>query len=63
VCFAGVSFHGPVAGRPGVTEREILIGSCSALEGPSHFLGTETVTGAKAYFDMINDAGGWTAAS
>ena len=42
----------------GVTDREILIGSCSALEGPSHFLGTETVTGAKAYFDMINDAGG-----
>ena len=35
-----------------------MIGSCSALEGPSHFLGTETVTGAKAYFDMTNDAGG-----
>ncbi len=45
-------------GVPGVSEREIVIGSCSALEGPSHFLGTETVTGAKAYFDMINDAGG-----
>jgi branched-chain amino acid transport system substrate-binding protein len=43
---------------PGVSDREILIGSCSALEGPSHFLGTETVTGAKAYFDMVNDAGG-----
>jgi branched-chain amino acid transport system substrate-binding protein len=43
---------------PGVTEKEILLGSCSALEGPSHFLGTETVTGAKAYLDMINDAGG-----
>jgi ABC-type branched-subunit amino acid transport system substrate-binding protein len=43
---------------PGVTEREILIGSCSALEGPSHFLGTETVTGAKAYFDLVNEAGG-----
>src|SRR5438094_10509345 len=42
----------------GVTDREILIGSCSALEGPSHFLGTETVTGAKAYFAMVNDAGG-----
>src|SRR2546428_13765695 len=42
----------------GVTDREILIGSCSALEGPSHFLGTETVTGAKAYFAMINDAVG-----
>lgn len=45
-------------GAPGVNEREVLIGSCSALEGPSHFLGTETVTGAKAYFDMTNDAGG-----
>ena len=58
VCFLMVS--NPVWGQttPGVTEREILIGSCSALEGPSHFLGTETVTGAKAYFDMINDAGG-----
>jgi branched-chain amino acid transport system substrate-binding protein len=43
---------------PGVSEREVLIGSCSALEGPSHFLGTETVTGAKAYFDLTNDAGG-----
>jgi branched-chain amino acid transport system substrate-binding protein len=43
---------------PGVTEKEILIGSCSALEGPSHFLGTETVTGAKAYFAMVNNAGG-----
>jgi len=43
---------------PGVSETEILIGSCSALEGPSHFLGTETVTGARSYFDMINDAGG-----
>jgi ABC-type branched-subunit amino acid transport system substrate-binding protein len=43
---------------PGVTDNEIRIGSCSALEGPSKFLGTETVTGAKAYFDMVNEAGG-----
>jgi branched-chain amino acid transport system substrate-binding protein len=43
---------------PGVTDNEILIGSCSALEGPSHFLGTETVAGAKVYFAMVNDAGG-----
>jgi branched-chain amino acid transport system substrate-binding protein len=43
---------------PGITDKEILIGSCSALEGLSHFLGTETINGAKAYFDMINDAGG-----
>jgi branched-chain amino acid transport system substrate-binding protein len=43
---------------PGVSESEILIGSCSALEGPSHFLGVETVTGAKAYFNLINEEGG-----
>ena len=43
---------------PGVSANEILIGSCSALEGPSHFLGTQTVTGAKAYFSMVNDEGG-----
>ena len=53
-----VSSPAQALSTPGVTDNEILIGSCSALEGPSHFLGTETVTGAKAYFDMINEAGG-----
>src|ERR1700758_3487149 len=43
---------------PGVSENEIIIGSCSALEGPSHFLGQQTVTGAKAYFNSVNDEGG-----
>ena len=43
---------------PGVTDKEILIGSCSALEGPSHALGVETVAGAKAYFSLINEEGG-----
>jgi branched-chain amino acid transport system substrate-binding protein len=43
---------------PGVTEKTILIGSCSALEGPSRFLGLETVTGANAYFSLTNDEGG-----
>src|ERR1700686_1780598 len=43
---------------PGVTDKEILIGSCSALEGPSRALGTETVAGAKAYFSLVNDEGG-----
>ena len=43
---------------PGVSEKEITIGSCSALEGPSHALGVQTVTGAKAYFSMINEEGG-----
>src|SRR6204780_3874791 len=45
-------------GTPGVSENEVLIGSCSALEGPSHFLGVETVTGAKAYFNLVNEEGG-----
>jgi branched-chain amino acid transport system substrate-binding protein len=43
---------------PGLSDKEILIGSCSALEGPSAFLGTETVNGANAYFSMVNEAGG-----
>jgi branched-chain amino acid transport system substrate-binding protein len=43
---------------PGVSEKEILIGSCAALEGPSSSLGTETVAGAKAYFSVVNDEGG-----
>lgn len=43
---------------PGVTDKEILIGSCSALEGPSRFLGTQTVTGANAYLKMVNSEGG-----
>jgi branched-chain amino acid transport system substrate-binding protein len=43
---------------PGVTDSTIVIGSCSALEGPSHSLGAETVAGANAYFALINDEGG-----
>jgi branched-chain amino acid transport system substrate-binding protein len=61
IAFLGLLAASPAAqgqSAPGVTDKEIWIGSCSALEGPSHFLGTETVNGAKAYFAMINDAGG-----
>lgn len=43
---------------PGITNTEVTIGSCSALEGPSQFLGTQTVLGASTYFQMINDEGG-----
>jgi ABC-type branched-subunit amino acid transport system substrate-binding protein len=58
ILIAGIA--SPVLGQsaPGVSESEIVIGSCSALEGASHFLGVETVTGAKAYFSLINDEGG-----
>src|ERR1700686_2248062 len=43
---------------PGVTSDKILIGSCSALEGPASFLGMQTQLGALAYFHVVNDAGG-----
>jgi ABC-type branched-subunit amino acid transport system substrate-binding protein len=46
------------AQTPGVTEKEIVIGSCAALEGPSSFLGRETVNGAEAYFKLVNEEGG-----
>src|SRR5260221_14130583 len=42
---------------PGVTSKELLIGSCSALEGPFHSLGTQQIKGAQAYFNLINDEG------
>jgi branched-chain amino acid transport system substrate-binding protein len=47
-----------VAETPGVTDNGILIGSCSALDGPAHFLGRQTVLGASAYLHMVNDEGG-----
>src|SRR5262252_6869531 len=46
------------AETPGVSDTSILIGSCSALDGPAHFLGRQTVLGASAYLRMINDEGG-----
>jgi branched-chain amino acid transport system substrate-binding protein len=46
------------AQAPGVTSNEVKIGSCSALDGPARQLGLETVLGATAYFDYINDQGG-----
>jgi len=49
----------PVAAQtPGVTDNAILIGSCSALDGPAHFLGQQTVLGATTYLHSINDEGG-----
>jgi ABC-type branched-subunit amino acid transport system substrate-binding protein len=46
------------AQAPGVSEKEIVIGSCAALEGPSSFLGRETVIGAETYFEVVNEEGG-----
>lgn len=43
---------------PGVTDHEIVIGSCSVLDGPASQLGQQMVTGATAYFNLINSGGG-----
>jgi len=47
-----------LAQTPGVTDNSILIGSCSALDGPAHFLGQQTVMGATIYLHAVNDDGG-----
>ena len=46
------------AQAPGVSDSQIKIGSCSALDGPARQLGLQTVLGATAYFDYLNDHGG-----
>ncbi len=46
------------AASPGVSDTEIVIGSCAALEGPAKFLGTQTVMGALAYLKEVNERGG-----
>jgi ABC-type branched-subunit amino acid transport system substrate-binding protein len=42
----------------GVNDHEIIIGSCSVLDGPASQLGQQFVMGATAYINMINAAGG-----
>jgi ABC-type branched-subunit amino acid transport system substrate-binding protein len=42
----------------GITDKEILIGSCSALEGPVAGLGKAMTSGAKLYLQHINEQGG-----
>ena len=54
----GAVISAALAQTPGVTENSILIGSCSALDGPARVLGRQTVLGASAYLHMVNDEGG-----
>jgi len=56
LCSVGNSFL--LAQTPGITDNSILIGSCSALDGPARFLGNQTVMGATAYLHAVNDEGG-----
>jgi ABC-type branched-subunit amino acid transport system substrate-binding protein len=43
---------------PGVNSHEIVIGSCSVLDGPASQLGQQLVMGATAYINMVNATGG-----
>jgi ABC-type branched-subunit amino acid transport system substrate-binding protein len=42
----------------GITDNQILIGSCAVLDGPAMFLGRQTIVGATAYLDQVNATGG-----
>lgn len=56
--FGGVLSPFLLGQTPGVTDNSILVGSCSALDGPARFLGNQTVLGATTYLHSINDEGG-----
>jgi branched-chain amino acid transport system substrate-binding protein len=42
----------------GVTDAEVIIGSSLALSGHAGYLGTQTLRGALAYINRINESGG-----
>src|SRR5207247_435105 len=46
---------GSAGADPGVTDKEIVIGSCAALEGAASFLGTQTVLGARACLNTVDN--------
>src|ERR1051326_5463514 len=49
---------GALAQTPGVSSTEIKVGSCSVIDGPARQLGVETILGATAYFNHVNEEGG-----
>ena len=48
----------PVFAEPGVSDKEIVIGSCNVQTGPAAQLGIKQTMGAQAYLNRTNDAGG-----
>src|SRR5260370_25654667 len=58
VLIGGITASSASAQAPGVSDNSILVGSCSALDGPARFLGNQTVLGATTYLHCINDDGG-----
>src|SRR6185295_1822005 len=47
-----------VHAETGVSEKEIVVGSCAALSGPAQEAGTRLVEGGRVYFEQVNAAGG-----
>jgi branched-chain amino acid transport system substrate-binding protein len=58
ISLLGITTAVSLGQAPGVTDNSILVGSCSALDGPARFLGKQTVLGATTYLHSINDEGG-----
>ncbi|WP_144019098.1 ABC transporter substrate-binding protein [Paucidesulfovibrio gracilis] len=50
--------QGNVSIPPGVTDKEIVLGSSLALTGHAGYLGTQTLRGAEAYLRQVNEEGG-----
>ncbi|MDR3616907.1 MAG: ABC transporter substrate-binding protein [Candidatus Obscuribacterales bacterium] len=44
--------------KVGITDKEILLGSCASLEGPVAVVGKQVVSGAMLYFNYVNSKGG-----
>jgi branched-chain amino acid transport system substrate-binding protein len=42
----------------GITDKEILLGSCTSLEGPVAVVGKQVISGATLYLDYVNSKGG-----
>lgn len=55
--FLGAGAPGSAA-DPGVSEKQITLGSSLALDGPAGFLGTQIIHGMDAYIKSLNERGG-----
>ena len=55
---AGSQAAGQADETTGITDKEILLGSCASLEGPVATVGKQVVSGAKLYLDYVNSKGG-----
>lgn len=56
---AGTDAGTPATGRtPGVSEKTIRLGSSLVLTGHARYLGVETLRGALAYINHVNETGG-----